>query len=404
MSKAPVSVSLEQVRRYCCLRQRLGRDRASTVLEVASAIPGLYGTSPTCYLSLAARVSGFRLEDLDRELYDQRALVRMRAMRGSMFVVTAETVAVYHQATAATARRAFTRLIEKCGVSKTEYRAIAQKITLLLEGGERTTAEIRKEISPIADSVKHGLNFIVGLMCGEGLLIRAGVRGGWRSDQYAYARLVDWLPNVRLEAVESAEARALIARQYFESFGPASKQDFAWWSGFSKKDTDTCLRDIVADLRMIEIKGLPSQYLLPEQGLDPLLAETPEPVGEVSLLPAWDAYLMGYKERHRFISADRYGFIYDRSGNSTNVILVDGVASGVWGLQEAGDGAEFRFALFERGRRKLKVELSQLGASLGKLLGISDTLIQEGAAPRSLIDGQAGFQSPLKDVPVRRVN
>ena len=46
------------------------------------------------------------------------------------------------------------------------------------------------------------------------------------------------------------------------------------------------------------------------------------------------AYLMGYKERDRYLDQKYYDYIFDRSGNATNSIIVDGVISGVWDVYE----------------------------------------------------------------------
>ena len=54
----------------------------------------------------------------------------------------------------------------------------------------------------------------------------------------------------------------------------------------------------------------------------------------VNLLPPLDPYLMGYKERERYLDNQHYNLVFDRSGNSTSTILVDGRVAGVWDFSD----------------------------------------------------------------------
>ena len=61
---------------------------ASADAEAATrAMTVLHSTEPpTVYLSLAARVDGLTVADVDRALYDDRTLVKQLAMRRTLFV------------------------------------------------------------------------------------------------------------------------------------------------------------------------------------------------------------------------------------------------------------------------------------------------------------------------------
>jgi hypothetical protein len=66
---------------------------------VIADLGGIYATAPTCYLTLLARVEAFRFRQLDRLLYEQRRLIRMRTLRGSSYLVPDEPVSVFFAAT-----------------------------------------------------------------------------------------------------------------------------------------------------------------------------------------------------------------------------------------------------------------------------------------------------------------
>src|SRR5262245_39361413 len=70
-------------------RQLLAREaRAPSVAAAASSLVALHSTDPvTVYLSVRARVTGADPCSIERELYDERTVVRMLGMRRTLFVV-----------------------------------------------------------------------------------------------------------------------------------------------------------------------------------------------------------------------------------------------------------------------------------------------------------------------------
>ncbi len=47
---------------------------------------------------------------------------------------------------------------------------------------------------------------------------------------------------------------------------------------------------------------------------------------------------MGYKDRDRYLDGAYYGHVYDRSGNATTSIMVDGRIAGVWDIDDKAIG------------------------------------------------------------------
>jgi hypothetical protein len=79
--------------------------------EAVRGVLCLHATDPaTVYLSAWARMTAPSIEVVDRALYEDRELVRMLAMRRTMFVVTVEDAPMLHAAASlAVARRERTR-------------------------------------------------------------------------------------------------------------------------------------------------------------------------------------------------------------------------------------------------------------------------------------------------------
>lgn len=73
---------------------------SASVLQVARDTVGLHSTLPgTPYLSLHARIDAFTTDDLETEVYDRRSLVRLKVMRGTVFLLTHDLAQIAFAAT-----------------------------------------------------------------------------------------------------------------------------------------------------------------------------------------------------------------------------------------------------------------------------------------------------------------
>lgn len=79
-----------------------------------------------------------------------------------------------------------------------------------------------------------------------------------------------------------------LAKRYFVSHGPATVQDFAWWSGLTLTDSRAGLEGAKAALISEKIEG--KDYWM---SADSALSSS----GEMVLLPGFDEYLLGYTDR-----------------------------------------------------------------------------------------------------------
>jgi hypothetical protein len=93
-------IGVEERRARLVRRHRLHpADRAIAALDAARSVVVLHSTDPvTVFLSVHARTSGLTPEDIERELYVERTLVRMLGMRRTLFVVPRDLVPVVHAA------------------------------------------------------------------------------------------------------------------------------------------------------------------------------------------------------------------------------------------------------------------------------------------------------------------
>ena len=112
--------------------------------------------------------------------------------------------------------------------------------------------------------------------------------GPRRGKQFTYALLDERVPTARLPSRD--ESLAELARRYFTGHGPAQLADFAWWSGLTLADARAavtlCGRALVSE----EIDGV--RYWLAPSARRPV-----PPKRAAYLLPPFDEYIIGYRDR-----------------------------------------------------------------------------------------------------------
>jgi hypothetical protein len=203
-------------------------------------------------------------------------------------------------------------------------------------------------------------------MCALGLLVRARPQGTWRSNRYAYAPLADWLPGVDLGAVSPDEARVWLVQRYLAAYGPASADDVAWWTGFSAGETKRALETLAPSLVEVAVKDTDAPFLMLAGDAERLCVYDPPGALYAFLLPALDPYIMGYRDRRRFLDPAYQDKILDRAGNAMPTAWIGGRVVGCWAQRKEGRvalglfegvGEEAR-ALLEEEARRLKAFLA----------------------------------------------
>ncbi|GAA2100701.1 winged helix DNA-binding domain-containing protein [Actinomadura alba] len=368
---APAStVRFDQARAHVLGKQGLAGPGRSGVTDVVTATAGVYGTAPTCYLSCAARLPDFRLAHLDEELYAKRSLVRLRCMRGGMsYIEPLDLLPVLFACTGEPPDKTVKRTAKWTGLTEAELLVFADRVEAAMAGQPPLTVrQIRELLGADLPGEGSALQMTVALLGRTGRIVRSEVRGSWRSDNYAYALWADWV-GAPLEPIEPAVARAELARRYLRAFGPATANDLKWWTGWTKRDTVAALASLADEIVTVSLDGTEAWVVADE--LERLTATDPDDGRCVRLLPVWDAYFMGYATspagRLRQIAEADYPRVYDKAGNGTSTVIVDGMAAGVWEIDhDAGTltVAPFGAALTDRWS-DLEAQVERLARAIG---------------------------------------
>ena len=147
--------------------------------------------------------------------------------------------------------------------------------------------------------------------------------GPMQDKQQTFVLLDEWVPDSR--ELSREESLAELAGRYFASHGPATVHDFAWWAGLTVTEARTGLEAAMPGLISETIDG--KEYWT--------TGDAPGDIGRdgsrVHLLPAFDEYLLGYKDRAAVLDVeDTLKVIPGKNGVFLPTIVVGGRVVGTW--------------------------------------------------------------------------
>ncbi|MCP2338226.1 winged helix DNA-binding domain-containing protein [Actinomadura rupiterrae] len=344
------SISVAERRARLGVRHRLAIDvRSDDPVEIARSMTALHATDPaSVYVQVAARSRTAGTAHVEQALYDDRALLRLLAMRRTMFVVPTDFLPALQAAVAdqlaVRQRRRYGKLMADAGVGDGDLDGWLRDVEdathkALIGLGAATGAQLsaaeprlRTKVE-LAPGKSYGTTtgittwVLVTLGC-EGRIVRGRPNGTWVSSQYVWSPVESWLPD-GVPSMPADEARAEVVRRYLRTFGPVTPLDLKWWTGWTAAE----VRKGLAGLDTAETDA----GIVLADDLEPV--EAPEPWA--ALLPALDATPMGWKERDFFLDPAHVPSLFDRNGNIGPTVWWDGRVVGGWG-QDPDGGVVFR--------------------------------------------------------------
>jgi hypothetical protein len=305
-------------------RQRLHNQRlsSSAFTEAAKAVRWLGAVQAQDYLgslwALGLRLRRAVEEEVERAVADQ-SIVRTWPLRGTLHFVAAEDVRWMLRLSAP---RTIARAASRYGQLELDAATFAKSNRALeraLRGGRQLTrpelaaALERAGVSTSGQRLIHLLNRAAL----DGLVCYAARRG----KQFTFALLDEWAPAAR--ELERDEALAELAGRYFTSHGPATLQDYVWWSGLPTADARAGLEMAKPRLAREVVDG--QTYWLPSSA--PAAKETPP---TAYLLPAYDEYTVAYRDRGAVLAPSHAEQLNAGGGILSPVVVLDGRVVGTW--------------------------------------------------------------------------
>jgi hypothetical protein len=383
LPKVKKPVSLSHLNSWRMHRQFLDRPFGSNkLLDLINSIGWIY--SPGCstpYLSLWARLSSFKTEDLDKLVFDERKLVQLETLRGCTMLVPRNQAAVALRIRPRTYTELAKQVRQQMPVTDLEMDKLKTKLIQELEGGTRTSSQLdaavpRTLIKDFPPELKrigfiNSLSLALNLLKEEGRIIKIQTRKRLDSTEYSYILLSQLLPDVDPFAMRNNEAWARLAAQYFKAESPARSKDFAWWAGINVTDAIKGIEEVKPKLVAVAIEGSKDEYLIPEPDVDEFYRFSPED-SPSNLIPYRDTYLKGQREIvDRFLGVEHADKPFSRwKGKLINdpiaTVVRNGQVVGVWEWNESTRNVDL--ILFETTPKPVEKALRKRAADLADFI------------------------------------
>ena len=339
----------------------------------------LHATDPaSVFLEARARMADSSPEAIERELYEEPTVLRMLAMRRTLFIVALRDVPmVFAAGTRDVAERERPRTLKiladggKAPYPAAEFAELEDlAFAAIRERGEASTTELRGVHPSLAERVTlaRGKSYqgtmavisrVVHHLALDGRIGRGRPRGTWISGQFRWSPIERWFP-AGIPTLPIDEARAELVRRWLRAFGPGTREDIRWWTGWTVGLTRAALE--AAGAVEVALDGGHVGYALPDD-VEPTPADPPW----VALLPALDATTMGWAGRDWYLGAHRPR-LFDTSGNAGPTVWADGRIVGGWAQRRSGEVVPFLLEdVGTETKRRIDAEAARLEAWIGPM-------------------------------------
>lgn len=342
--------------------------------ETARAMCGAHAqVLSAAELSVGMRMAAGTRTDVRRALWDERSLVKTYGPRGTVHLLPTRDLPMWTGALSAVPGE---RNVHAKDVRLTEEQTdeVVHAIAEALEDAELTVDELTEEI--VARTGAWAGDLVMPAFQSfwprwRQAMYPAAIRGALcfgpnRGRKVTYTNPRRWLPGFRPD--DGRTALAALVTSYLHAYGPASPQHFAQWlagpRGWAGELFDTLTETGV--IERVELDGALAWQVagdsLPEQGREP------GPKG-LRLLPYFDAYTIASHPRERVFpgrAAERA--LNGGQAGAFPVLLIDGVAAGVWHQRRSGRKLAITVEPLETLSTAHREELSRQVARVGEVL------------------------------------
>jgi hypothetical protein len=307
-----------ELNRATLARQLLLERKRLGVLPAIERVAGLQAQwAPSPYVGLWTRLVGFTRPALERAVM-RGDVIKPTVMRGTLHLITAREYPLYWWA--------LRDMPTWYGPAHLEHALVA------LAGARRLA-----EREPITH--RQGLEYLESLGHDDDIerrrifhavRRRAHLLHSPDTALWKVAPRTLFHPHPEPERMDVLAARTGLVRRYLAAFGPATRADFAEWSGLRVGDVAEAF-DTLEPLRRFRDENGRELLDLPRAPLPP--ADTPAPV---RFLPKWDNTLLAHKDRSRVLPEPFRKTVIGPNGDVLLTFLVDGIVAGSWSATKEG--------------------------------------------------------------------
>lgn len=346
------------------------RAPAGRLLAVTSRLCGLHAqVISSSELTAWARVEGLKRRAVQRALWEERTLVKTWAMRGTLHLLPASELSLWHAALGTSRRYLRPEAWKKYfGITLEELDRLTQAIAAALDGCIMTREELIREVARITGSSSVAKDLAANSW---GTMLKPAAFSGHLcfapslGQRVRFTRPATWL-SAAPQPVDPQTATTAITRRYLAAYGPATHRDLArWWNGGGVTIARQWIAALGDEVCPVDLEGAQAWML----ASDARRIRDIAPVRSARLLPGFDQYVVATScHADQLLPGDLRGRIFRPQGWISPVLLVNGRMLGVWRHEIKGSRVEVVIEPFVKApqwvRRAASQEAERLAAFL----------------------------------------
>jgi hypothetical protein len=299
---------------------------------------------PAAYYALSIRSKNSSATAIAREVQSGRRMARVPGLKGTLQVVPRDLMTHVYSFTKDDREDRARAMLTSWGIENGEYKLTRQAIRDALGEKEKTLSQLKTSLpANMAREVTRrrgrrvekstNIAIVAQAMWQRWELLRGGIGRNPFEDPGRFSLFERRFGVLNLDEPRANALQAL-ARAYVERYGPASAEDFAWWAGLKKGDAAAIFEQMAAfekaaGIVPFEIQGIEGKFYV--AGI-----ESPDSAKgksfPIRMLATDDPYVKAYSHRGRFVPQLYQGSVITKFGESSPVVLIDGIVHGFWSL------------------------------------------------------------------------
>ena len=358
------------------------RASSGRLLEVVHDLGGVHAQiQASAELQLATRIGGITQQDVRDALWKRRELVRAWTLRGTLHLHPAAELPLWYAAARAVwagEPQELEAWVDPKGelhppLGRDDVKEIRDAVLDALDGRcllrEELAAAVAQRVGPKAQGrLLSGFAFFGGaVLC----------QGPPQGSKITLVRPDQWVEH--WEELDEHESLREVCRRYLRTYGPVTPKDFGEWFAsrqFKPADARALFDSIASELEVVDVEGHDAFVLAGD-------TDFPQSEASVRLLPEYDVYVMGFREREQFVPDEvrrqvaAHGRGKYEGPAGVRFLLIDGIAAGLWERKRRGKRIELKVTPSRKLTRAERAGIDAETARIGAFLELEPVLTVE---------------------------
>ena len=291
--------------------------------------------------SLGVRIPGATESDIDKAI-DAGEVLRTWPMRGTIHLVPSRDAKWMVELSAARTVRSAAGRWRQMGLSESAAANGAETLAAALAGGKGLTRSQCVTVLTEAGlcAAKEHASQLLWYAAQTGVTCFGPAVG----KEQSFVLLDEWALDPARPVRD--EALAILALRYFRSHGPATVPDFATWSGLTLGDARKGIDGAGDALATVDVDGV--AHVVATALLDSASGSQGSRRDELLVLPGFDEYMLGYRDRSLMVPAEHsHRIVPGGNGIFMSTIVAEGRVIGTWRRELKGKRVEVQAVPFD---------------------------------------------------------